>query len=129
MIYRKNNEKKTVFAGASSTLRAHISRQGGAHWETYRDGCSKNDIPINPHAIPPDVKQRADQNIAETLGYDIHKVLSSIIHTDFISRAGGTKQTSIEGFTTPVKPVEEWTKDGSIDHIIHFIVETDQVCF
>jgi hypothetical protein len=36
-------------------------------------------------------------------------------------------QQSITGFTETIKKAEEWTKEGLKEHIIHFIVETDQV--
>ena len=36
-------------------------------------------------------------------------------------------QPSITGFMETVKNTEEWTKEGLKEHIIHFIVETDQV--
>jgi hypothetical protein len=36
-------------------------------------------------------------------------------------------QQSITGFMETVKKAEEWTKEGLKEHIIHFIVETDQV--
>jgi len=57
-MYKKT---QTTFAGNISSVRAHIARQGDAHYERYIKYCHDHNIEPNHHATPIDVKERLER--------------------------------------------------------------------
>lgn len=99
----KNKAKKTRYTGSITTLRTHIKRMAGEHYEEYRRSCHENNILVNEAAIPDDIK-----------GIGLGTGL------------GQQGQQPITNYTQ-VEKATAWNKDTSINLILDFIIETDQV--
>lgn len=82
---------------ATSTLRAHLSREGGAHYKYYREMCEKHDVPAVLKS--PDLKK----------GGTI------------------SAQSDISSFLHIVPPAVAWSKEGLLSYICEWVVLDDQV--
>jgi len=74
---------------------------GGEHYETYHAHCAANQINVHPTAIPDAVKNKS--------GVPEHE------------------QQLITNYVEVKPEVAEWDKEGLLDLIVRFVVETDQV--
>jgi hypothetical protein len=102
VLYRKNS-KLAYGAGfykssnATTTLRAHITREGGEHYKYYREMCEKNDIPAV--AKSPDMKEGESLSV----------------------------QSDISSFIVKTSPVPTWNREGLLSHLCEWIILDDQV--
>lgn len=97
----KSNSAKTRYTGSVTTLRTHIKRLGGEHYEMYRRSCHENGVTVHEAAVPDEMKG---------------------------TESGKEMQQSITRYTQAEQKSAVWDKDVSIEHILDFIIETDQVC-
>ena len=103
VVYRKN---KNLAHGvgfyrkscATSTLRAHISREGGAHYQHYRQMCEKYNVPA---VLKSPTIKRGDS------GSNVQSEISSFLHTP--------------------PPIPTWSREGLLSHVCKWIVLDDQV--
>ena len=98
--YSKSSAKKTSYTGSVTTLRTHIKRMAGEHYEEYRCSSLSNNVPMNEAAVPDNVKETG-------------------------SGQGG--QQPITKYTQVEQRPTAWDKDTSIELILDFVIETDQV--
>ena len=99
--YSKSNSAKTRYTGSVTTLRTHIKRLGGEHYEMYRRSCHENGVTVHEAAVPDEVKG---------------------------TESGKEMQQPITRYTQAEQKSTGWDKDVSIEHMLDFVIETDQVC-
>jgi hypothetical protein len=98
---RKTKGVQVNFTGNVTALRQHIKRMGGKHYELYRAHCTANGIDVHATAVPDAIKNKPGNSQHEQQ-----------LITDYAA----------------VKPeTAEWNKEGLLDRIVRFVVETDQV--
>ena len=85
---------------ATSTLRGHITREGGEHYRYYREMCEKHNIPA--------IAKSPDVNGGDGGG-------------------GSSRQSDIGSFTVVNPKTAAWSKEGLISHLCEWIVLDDQV--
>lgn len=90
-----------TYSGSITSLRTHIKRMGGEHYEAYRRSCQENGITVNKAAVPDEMKQ---------------------------DKPGQGVQQPIMKYAQAEQRASRWDKDTSIELILDFIIETDQVC-
>ena len=96
----KSGAKKMLYGGSIMTLWTHIKWMGGDHYAEYCHSCHDNGIMVNRTVVPDGIKGMG-------------------------SGQGG--QQPITNFTQVEEKAIEWNKDMSIELILDFIIETDQV--
>ena len=52
----KSNSAKTCYTGSITTLRTHIKRLGGEHYEMYHHSCHENGVTVHKAAVPDKMK-------------------------------------------------------------------------
>ena len=89
-----------LYTGSITTLWTHIKWMAGEHYEEYCHSCRENNIPVNEVVVPDGLKSTG---------------------------SGQEGQQSIANYTQVERKATAWDKDISIENILDFIIETDQV--
>ena len=97
----KTNGPKVNFTGNVTALRQHIKRTGGEHYEVYHAHCAASGIDVHATAVPDAVKYKSGGPQCE--------------------------QQLITNFVEAKPETVEWDREGLLDLIVRFVVETDQV--
>jgi hypothetical protein len=85
----------------TSTLRAHITHEGGEHYKYYCEQCEKNNITVVVKS--PDMKEGN-------------------------SSSNHSRQSNVSSFMVKQSPVPAWHQKGLISHLCEWIILDDQVC-
>jgi hypothetical protein len=82
---------------ATSTLRTHLSQEGGTHYQYYHEMCEK------------------------------HNILVVLKSPDLKKSAAASTQSDISLFLNVVSPLVTWSREGLLSHICEWVVLDDQV--
>ncbi|KAG0695465.1 hypothetical protein DFH29DRAFT_1005443 [Suillus ampliporus] len=100
---KKHGKLQTIFKGNNTTMHTHIQCMGMSHYRRYRKKCVQQDINMDEQCVPQEELDRLEGKATNM-------------------------QQSILDFAETVEPTTEpqYMKDGLQEHIIRFILETDQ---
>ncbi|KAG1834972.1 hypothetical protein DFJ58DRAFT_847502 [Suillus subalutaceus] len=101
---KKHSKLQTIFKGNNTATHTHIQCMGMSHYCQYQEKCVQQNIDMDERCVPQEELDRLEGKAPDT-------------------------QHSILDFTETMKPMAgpQYTNDGLQEHIIRFVLETDQV--
>jgi len=126
---QKHAKLQTIFQGNNMTMCNHIACKGMSdelgHYNKYRERCMEGEIEMWAPCIPDDECEHLQHQAGMSDNAGQYVVIFPYIPKLTMTTYS---QTSIMEFTETGAKAPEWTKDELEEQIIHFVIETNQVC-